>query len=112
MTITMDHKKSTPKSVEGERLGEYVERRIPKTVWAIQRMEPGNKMTCFGRLPRQSGRCGAYINAGVENDKDEVPAPFFWGRRKHPGGLVGDLFGSVTHHLLTLGRLMRTMLLA
>ena len=35
------------------------------------------------------GRCEAYITIGVVNEKDEMPAPCFWGQRKYLGGVVG-----------------------
>ena len=46
--VTISQGCNNKKRLEGERKGEYVERRILKTMWAIRRTELGKKMTCFG----------------------------------------------------------------
>lgn len=65
-----------------------IEKKVPKTMWAIRRTEPKSKVTCFGRLSGQNGRCGRFINGDDVRTGQGVPAPCFWGRRKYPGGVA------------------------
>ena len=88
VTVTVNKRQNVPRSIYEEQHESLVETRVPKTMWAIRRTEPGSKVTCFGKLVGQSGRCGRYINESDGNGKHGVPAPCFWGRRKYPGGTV------------------------
>ena len=87
--VTISQGCNNKKGLEGERKGEYVERRISKTMSAFRRTESGKKITCFGQLLGQMGRCGAYIAIGVDNEKDGV---LFLGSKKVPRRCCGRVY--------------------